>query len=238
MQDVSAENAQAPAATVIKTRRTRRPRLSPDEKREVARLYADTSTSTSEICARLGIAESSLYRIVQRQGLPPRGRTVSSTSSDTTQRPLVRKTGRNGSSNAGDHRVVRPDSTAVASGDGVADQAIESETKQAPPKPAAQRGVVRIARGAKSVTGRRRIATVAGRPRVEAPIETPAASSTPLPTATRRSRTASVASSTELRQFVVTFLAQQTLQAASVLGALQQAQERGALEVTSIVRLP
>jgi transposase-like protein len=77
VQDVSAKSAQPPSATGVKTRGTRRPRLSPDEEREIARLYADTSTSTSEICARLGIGESSLYRIVQRQGIPLRGRTTS-----------------------------------------------------------------------------------------------------------------------------------------------------------------
>src|ERR1700674_4875827 len=68
----------------MKARGSRRPRLSPAEKREITRLYGDTSTSTSEICVRLGIGESSLYRVVQLQGLPLRGRTASSTSPGTT----------------------------------------------------------------------------------------------------------------------------------------------------------
>ena len=38
-----------------------------------ARLYADASMPTSEIRARFGIGESSLYRIIQRQGTPLRG---------------------------------------------------------------------------------------------------------------------------------------------------------------------
>jgi len=46
-----------------------------------------------------------------------------------------------------------------------------------------------------------------------------------------------VARSSELVQFVVTYFAEQTLQAASALDALQQAQARGATEVTSIVRI-
>ena len=54
-------------------RRTRR-RLSMDQQREVARLYAGTTTRTSEIRKRFGISDSSLYRIVQRQGVPLRGR--------------------------------------------------------------------------------------------------------------------------------------------------------------------
>jgi transposase-like protein len=76
VQDVSAANAQPPVASIIKTRGTRRPRLSLEEKQEVARLYADASTPTSEICERMGIGESSLYRILQLQGVPLRGRTA------------------------------------------------------------------------------------------------------------------------------------------------------------------
>jgi hypothetical protein len=53
VHNVSSANAQGPVASAIKTRGSRRPRLSLDEKREIARLYAATSTSTSEICARL-----------------------------------------------------------------------------------------------------------------------------------------------------------------------------------------
>ena len=88
VQDVSAANAQAPVASIIKTRGPRRPRLSLEEKQEIARLYADTSTPTSEICARLGIGESSLYRIVQLQGVPLRGRTAPSVSVGTPTQPV------------------------------------------------------------------------------------------------------------------------------------------------------
>jgi len=38
-------------------------------------------------------------------------------------------------------------------------------------------------------------------------------------------------------RFTVSFVAEQTLQAASALDALQQAEARGATEVTSIVRI-
>jgi len=46
-----------------------------------------------------------------------------------------------------------------------------------------------------------------------------------------------VASSSELRRFVVTFAAEQVLEAESALDAMQQAQARGATEVISIVRV-
>jgi hypothetical protein len=80
VQDASPENTQASAATPIKRRGSRRPRLSQDEKREIARLYADTSTSTSEICARLRRCSThcSRHRRVERlrslgsSGLPDR----------------------------------------------------------------------------------------------------------------------------------------------------------------------
>jgi transposase-like protein len=54
-------------------RATRR-RLSPEQQREIARVYAESTTPTSEIRKRFGIGESSLYRIVQREGVPLRGR--------------------------------------------------------------------------------------------------------------------------------------------------------------------
>jgi transposase-like protein len=54
--------------------RAARRRLSPGQQREIARLYAESTTPTSEIRERFGIGESSLYRIVQRQGVPLRGR--------------------------------------------------------------------------------------------------------------------------------------------------------------------
>jgi hypothetical protein len=50
-----------------------------DQQREVARLYAGTTTRTSEIRKRFGISESTLYHIVQHQGVPLRGRSGSST---------------------------------------------------------------------------------------------------------------------------------------------------------------
>jgi transposase-like protein len=177
VQAVSTENAQASAASLTKRRASRRPRLSPDEKREVARLYADTSTSTSEICARLGIGESSLYRILQLQGVPLRGRTASLTSPGTTQAASAPYRSRNRSSKA-----------------------------------------------------------VTRRPRVQAPIGTPAANGASVPTATRRRGTAGVARSGELLQFVVTFSAEHTIEATSALDAVQQAHARGATEVTRIVR--
>ena len=178
VQAVSTETAQASAASLTKRRASRRPRLSPDEKREVARLYADTSTSTSEICARLGIPESSLYRIVKLQGVPLRGRTAFSTSPGTTQAASAPSTSRKRSSHAG------------------------------------------------------------GRPRAQAPIETPAAKGGSVLTATRRSRTAGVTRSRKLLQFVVTFSAEQTIEAPSALDALQRALARGVTEVTRIVRTP
>jgi hypothetical protein len=45
-----------------------------DQQREVAQLYAGTNTLTSEIRKPFGISEASVYRIVQRQGVPLRGR--------------------------------------------------------------------------------------------------------------------------------------------------------------------
>jgi transposase-like protein len=63
----------------------RRRRLSNAEAIEIARLYGETSTPTSEIRQRFGIGDSSLYRIVQRQGIALRGR-IAPAAQPTTQR--------------------------------------------------------------------------------------------------------------------------------------------------------
>jgi transposase-like protein len=78
VKDVSASSPRVATANGVKTRGSRRPKLSPEESREIARLYSDTNTSTSAICSQFGIGESSLYRIVQRQGIPLRGRSAAS----------------------------------------------------------------------------------------------------------------------------------------------------------------
>ena len=69
----STEDQQARAA---RPRGAQRRRLSPEQTGEVARLYAEGSMATSAIRARFGIGESSLYRILQRHGIPLRGRTA------------------------------------------------------------------------------------------------------------------------------------------------------------------
>ena len=57
-----------------KADRSPRRMLSEDQKREVARLYAETTTPVPEIKRQFGIAESSLYRLIQQRGVAPRGR--------------------------------------------------------------------------------------------------------------------------------------------------------------------
>jgi hypothetical protein len=117
VQDVSADSAHNGTVSDLKTRGSRRPKVSLDEEREVARLYADTSTPTSVIRAQFGIGESSLYRIVQRQGVPLRGRTATSNASgrQPTQTP---KTGRNRVAGASRKRTStsQPATATIASG--------------------------------------------------------------------------------------------------------------------------
>jgi transposase-like protein len=72
--DVSAQTVQPAQPGEVRPERAARHRLSPEQQREVARLYAESTTPTAEIRKRFGIGESSLYRIVQRQGVPLRGR--------------------------------------------------------------------------------------------------------------------------------------------------------------------
>src|SRR5215471_8286849 len=72
MQDVSTERAEV--TTASNPVRSRRRRLDQDQQREVARLYAETSTPTAEIRKQFDIGESSLYRILERLKVPLRGR--------------------------------------------------------------------------------------------------------------------------------------------------------------------
>jgi transposase-like protein len=71
-QNVSSENQ--PSAAERTARRSPRRVLSEDQKREVVRLYVETTTSVPEIREQFGIAESSLYRLLQQRGVAPRGR--------------------------------------------------------------------------------------------------------------------------------------------------------------------
>ncbi len=77
---VSVEDVQGGQTSTMRSEQSRRRRrLSKDEALEIARLYGETNTPTSEIRERFGIGDSSLYRVVQRQGIALRGRTVSPT---------------------------------------------------------------------------------------------------------------------------------------------------------------
>ena len=80
-EDVSAQMAQQAQPDELRPERPARRRLSPEQQHEIARLYADSTIPTSEIRQRFGIGESSLYRIVQREGVPLRGRAAAPSQS-------------------------------------------------------------------------------------------------------------------------------------------------------------
>ncbi len=87
----------------------RRRRVTKDEAREIGRLYAETSTPTSEIRERFGIADSSLYRIVQQQGVPLRGRTAARSESQSLQaRTLTAARRRSSSADQATQAVSQP----------------------------------------------------------------------------------------------------------------------------------
>src|SRR5919202_1615530 len=66
--------------------RQRRRRLTQEEQREIARLYAEPNASAHDIRERYGIGDSTLYRVLSRFGVSRRGsvRTASTSSSDAT----------------------------------------------------------------------------------------------------------------------------------------------------------
>jgi transposase-like protein len=77
-----------------KANRSPRRILSEDQKREVARLYAETTTSVPAIKRQFGIAESSLYRLIQQRGVAPRGRIPA--ASRSVSKATRQQTGLNG----------------------------------------------------------------------------------------------------------------------------------------------
>src|SRR6266851_7357142 len=101
IQDTSAESPTEALPGAIRPAGSRRRRLSPDEERDIARLYADSSTPTSEIRERFGIGESSLYRVVQRHGVGLRGRSVSSAKSTLPRARVPAAQGRRSSTASG-----------------------------------------------------------------------------------------------------------------------------------------
>ena len=101
IQDTSAESPSEALASATRPAGSRRRRLSPDEERDIARLYADTSMSTSEIRERFGIGESSLYRVVQRHGVGLRGRSASSAKPSLPRTRVPAAQGRRSSTASG-----------------------------------------------------------------------------------------------------------------------------------------
>jgi transposase-like protein len=85
-----------------KTPRKRRARLTSDEQRHIVGLYADPQVSTADIRRRFAISDTSLYRLLQKQGVPLRGRSTSRTS-----RVRARSTGPAASSDAKTTREFR-----------------------------------------------------------------------------------------------------------------------------------
>ena len=74
--DQAAESAGTKRPGAEKARRGFPPtrKLSDEQEREVTRLYTETSTPTPEIGQRFGIAESTVYRVARRHGVPLRDR--------------------------------------------------------------------------------------------------------------------------------------------------------------------
>jgi transposase-like protein len=133
--------------------RSPRRRLSPEQQREVARVYAETSAPTSEIRKRFGIGESSLYRIVQRQGVPLRGRAAAAPEPEPP-RTRVPGSGRRQSSTASGAQApaVQPRGAVVAAptgssrrgGRGRVSRATQSASRGASVPRAVGRGQFRI----------------------------------------------------------------------------------------------
>jgi len=74
---VPTSNQHASPVATPRRRATRRI-LTEAQKADLGRLYAETTTPLAEIKSRFGIAESSLYRLLQQRGITLRGRSARS----------------------------------------------------------------------------------------------------------------------------------------------------------------
>jgi len=132
--DGSADTDQESLANTTRQARSRRRRLSQDEERAIARLYAETSTPTADIRERFGIGESSLYRVVQRHGVALRGRTGSSTQSKPPRTTASAARRRSSSPSGAEPADSRSPATA-----GTAALRTSSRTREKPTRGPAQR---------------------------------------------------------------------------------------------------
>ena len=91
--DETSDQHAAPVATPRP--RAKRRNLTEAQKAELGRLYAETTTPLSEIKSRFGIAESSLYRLLQQRGITLRGRSArSETAPAAAETRVTRRRGR------------------------------------------------------------------------------------------------------------------------------------------------
>jgi transposase-like protein len=87
--------AQHAAPVAAPRPRAKRRNLTEAEKVDLGRLYADTTTPLSEITSRFGIAESSLYRLLQQRGITLRGRSArNKTAPAAAETRVTRRQGR------------------------------------------------------------------------------------------------------------------------------------------------
>src|SRR4051794_15917737 len=78
------ESAIQAEVTAQQTPRTRRARLTPEERRQIVELYADSQVSNADIRKRFAIADTSPYRVLEQHGVPPRRRSTSRTWAPTS----------------------------------------------------------------------------------------------------------------------------------------------------------
>jgi transposase-like protein len=105
-KDSQLSTVNQPNGTAAKGKRRRR--LTQEQQREIARLYAETETPTPEIRALFGLADSSLYRVLQRQGVALRGRVSGSGRSATDEaraEPIARTQSRRGRPRSASARI-------------------------------------------------------------------------------------------------------------------------------------
>jgi transposase-like protein len=92
-QMLSAEVGTDATGMPVDSAPSRRLRLSEDQQRQIAQLYAQIGASVADIRQRFGVGEPSVYRVLQKHGVPLRGRATAGSDTRPSENAVAQQEG-------------------------------------------------------------------------------------------------------------------------------------------------
>jgi transposase-like protein len=90
-QILSAEMRTDATGLPVDSAPSRRPRLREDQQRQIAHLYAQAGASVADIRQRFGVSEPSVYRVLQKHGVPLRGRATAGSNARASENAVAQQ---------------------------------------------------------------------------------------------------------------------------------------------------